>query len=490
MVLLKKEINQTSNLIAREIRAQIGSGVLKAGDKLLPEKDLVVFYSTTPHQVRKALSVLKQEGIIETIPKQGVFVSQKLSLSSVTAEKPAPVEACTGFSITDMIGHIKPNLKFAIVAWNMLNKPLWDRLCAEFSARYPVTIEPVYVSLPQEYYRALLDCEIVMSSPSRIFSSASLMENIYWWPLSEARQVPITEKHLRTVMGINGVGGIPVLGNLISGLLNSRKLSPSAITRLHQTKGWGEVLEILSSLTAPRHSMPGININANRTLNLCHFLTLNAGSLLDSGRKSLNLRRPDILHALELLEQYRGKAFPRGAENEDYLGNIDPEEYLLTMNFICNYPRIYKDKPHLIPWLHPLGAAGNHLEDINIVTISNNCICIEEAKHFVRFLLSESVQRQFASIPAEYPVSSEIAEPFAGYPESWRKILSAIKENTTCLYDEMPGYCQVFGQVLYPLSRKFAEGEISKEELVSLAEKKGNSLLQQYEKSVQLAVNA
>jgi GntR family transcriptional regulator len=63
--------------IADELRAQIKSGELKAGDKLPTEADLSDSYNASRNTIRDAVELLVREGLIEKRQGQGTFVTLK-----------------------------------------------------------------------------------------------------------------------------------------------------------------------------------------------------------------------------------------------------------------------------------------------------------------------------------------------------------------------------------------------------------------------------
>ena len=62
--------------IVRQIRALIGDGQLKSGDRLPPERDLAERFRVSRTSVREALRALESTGLIEIRPGEGTFVRQ------------------------------------------------------------------------------------------------------------------------------------------------------------------------------------------------------------------------------------------------------------------------------------------------------------------------------------------------------------------------------------------------------------------------------
>lgn len=64
-------------IVMENIRDKIHEGILHAGDKLPSENELVNEFSVSRHTVRKALSILESEGLIEAVHGKGTYVSDR-----------------------------------------------------------------------------------------------------------------------------------------------------------------------------------------------------------------------------------------------------------------------------------------------------------------------------------------------------------------------------------------------------------------------------
>ena len=67
--------------IITDITARIRTGDFPAGTRLPPEKELVREYGVNVYGVRKAIAVLKEQGLLYSVPKVGVFVVRDIRLS-------------------------------------------------------------------------------------------------------------------------------------------------------------------------------------------------------------------------------------------------------------------------------------------------------------------------------------------------------------------------------------------------------------------------
>jgi GntR family transcriptional regulator len=63
--------------LAAIIRGQVESGELKPGDRVPPILDLAATYGVSASTVRKAVRVLKDEGLITGRAGWGMFVAEK-----------------------------------------------------------------------------------------------------------------------------------------------------------------------------------------------------------------------------------------------------------------------------------------------------------------------------------------------------------------------------------------------------------------------------
>ncbi len=66
-------------VIYNTIKEQIVSGIVKPGDKISSEQELAVQFGVSRHTVRKALSILQNDGLIDTEQGSGSFCSGRLN---------------------------------------------------------------------------------------------------------------------------------------------------------------------------------------------------------------------------------------------------------------------------------------------------------------------------------------------------------------------------------------------------------------------------
>ena len=63
--------------VANDIAARIASGELPAGTRLRAERDLATHYGVAYGTVRRAMEVLREQGLIVTIHGRGTFVNER-----------------------------------------------------------------------------------------------------------------------------------------------------------------------------------------------------------------------------------------------------------------------------------------------------------------------------------------------------------------------------------------------------------------------------
>ncbi|MBQ1091755.1 GntR family transcriptional regulator [Streptomyces sp. B93] len=81
-------------LVAEELRRQIRSGRLKPGERVPSSRDLEATYEIANMTARSALRVLRDEGLIYSMPGRGNFVADPLPAES--APKGGAPEAASG----------------------------------------------------------------------------------------------------------------------------------------------------------------------------------------------------------------------------------------------------------------------------------------------------------------------------------------------------------------------------------------------------------
>jgi GntR family transcriptional regulator len=63
--------------VANDIESRIKSGELRPGARLLPERELATYYGVAYLTVRRAMKVLRERGLINTMHGRGTFVADR-----------------------------------------------------------------------------------------------------------------------------------------------------------------------------------------------------------------------------------------------------------------------------------------------------------------------------------------------------------------------------------------------------------------------------
>jgi GntR family transcriptional regulator len=63
--------------MANDIESRMKSGELRPGARLLPERELATYYGVAYLTVRRAMKVLRERGLINTMHGRGTFVADR-----------------------------------------------------------------------------------------------------------------------------------------------------------------------------------------------------------------------------------------------------------------------------------------------------------------------------------------------------------------------------------------------------------------------------
>lgn len=126
--------------IKEDLLAQIEQGILRTGDKIPTEHELIQKYQVSRITVSKALNELKADGIITRFPNKGSFVAQAPVLTSL----PAPVSSSDkADSLRPEIACILPTIadQFALSLVNGISSVFSEGsyICHIFQSRTPET---------------------------------------------------------------------------------------------------------------------------------------------------------------------------------------------------------------------------------------------------------------------------------------------------------------------------------------------------------------
>ncbi|MFI9004924.1 GntR family transcriptional regulator [Streptomyces sp. NPDC053541] len=129
--------------IAADLRTQISTGRLKAGDRLPSEPQLAVHYKVSTATLRHALALLQAEGLIEKVHGKGNFVRPPLRRITYAGGGRTPFDPALQVSIrtTNLRarGHIRTLLRVSP------NSPLTEFLCITHEEKSPHSLARIYV---------------------------------------------------------------------------------------------------------------------------------------------------------------------------------------------------------------------------------------------------------------------------------------------------------------------------------------------------------
>lgn len=450
--------------VERLIRTDIQSGALSPFDRLRSEKDMAAEHGVGLSAVRRALQDLKAAGLVVTKPKSGVFVADPPRLSRAQAHNVG-----AGLNVFDIIHHTTCNLRFTVAAWHPNNRAAWERVCRDATQLHPhLTIHPCFPETERDYSQACLESDVFMAAILDPSLHDGTRGDIEWLDPSELDGLPLESRHVAAMTMGGKVIGMPLSGTLLVGGINRARVTSDAERELRAARSWHEALPLLVSLGRPSSGQAGFNLQPTYTLNLYHYLSHVGGSLVDAADRRILLGRPDFRQALDALEALR----PAIAKPPADLACWRPSDCCAYFDLTYQFSRL-PSMQNLAPWVFPLGETGTYLENTNLAVISSATPYPEEARDFLRHLVSEPVQRALTALPGEHPVSTGIVDPFAAYPADWRQALREFQKRSTVSSEMVPGYSAFIATILMPLSGRFLRGELDAATLIRAVEERG-----------------
>ena len=149
--------------IADDLRNQIATGRIKAGERLPSEAQLAAQYVVSTPTLRSALAVLQREGLVEKIHGKGNFVRRPLrkityvggrgTLDTRTAAE-APLRVTVRTAKIRARGHLTALLKVPT------SSPLTEFLCLSHEGESPHSLARIYVP------RDLVSAAVLSESPT------------------------------------------------------------------------------------------------------------------------------------------------------------------------------------------------------------------------------------------------------------------------------------------------------------------------------------
>lgn len=90
--------------IYETVRTQIDSGQLEIGERLGTEKELAQAHGVSTITVKRALDLLRDEGLVERVPRRGTFVKARTPSANAALKRSKPTIGCVVTNFDDTFG--------------------------------------------------------------------------------------------------------------------------------------------------------------------------------------------------------------------------------------------------------------------------------------------------------------------------------------------------------------------------------------------------
>ncbi|WP_371933926.1 GntR family transcriptional regulator [Streptomyces sp. KL115B] len=212
-------------VIADDLRGQISTGRIKAGDRLPSEAQLATRYTVSVPTLRSALSVLQGEGLIEKVQGRGNFVRHPLHrITYIGGGRTSDAEAAlnAGLSVRIHATRLKARGSVADLLRVPAGAPLVEYRCVSHEGKSPHSLSRVYVP------RELAPDDVTEASNWTDVAAERLIELRH--PLAEVRErigarLPTAEEAMTlristalAVLAIERVA-VDVTGRVVEGAL-------------------------------------------------------------------------------------------------------------------------------------------------------------------------------------------------------------------------------------------------------------------------------
>lgn len=449
--------------IEQEIQREIATGILHPHDRLRSEGVLARQYKVGLYAVRQALKNLKKRGLLYSKPRSGMYVAEGGPTMLAVAS-----EAEEGLHAFEIIHGSTCRLRFIVTNWASRNKAMWERICRDVSAIHPaLSVEPVFPRSARdfdvEFSRS--DLAIMGVTDGRLQSG---VPQVALLDQAEMESFPIADRYIAATG--NGEGkffGVPFSTTFLVGVINDRLLSLTAQRMLQGARSWSEVLEMLRGASVECPQAAYLNFHPVYTLNFLQHLTHVGGAIVNPATAAIRLQEPAFHDALAELDALREKVFQRQGD-----ATLDVDNCMTCLEWTYMFQRNPAFR-NLKPWLFPLGRQGNYMEGLNICVISQVTPYPAECHKVLHYLLSDPVQREIEHVSGEHPVSRNISNPFGGYDERWRRVLSEMSERSQVFHTIVPGFIDFIQTIFSPAMAQFYTGQSTVSETIGKIVDKG-----------------
>ncbi|MBB4979728.1 GntR family transcriptional regulator [Streptomyces nymphaeiformis] len=143
------------HVIADDLRAQISTGRIKAGDRLPSEAQLAARYTVSTPTLRSALALLQAEGLVEKVHGKGNFVRpplHRITYLGGSLTPPAP-----GLQISIRTTKIRARGHLSVLLRVPAGSPLTEFQCLSHDGTSPHSLSRVYI--PRDLAPAVVSAE-------------------------------------------------------------------------------------------------------------------------------------------------------------------------------------------------------------------------------------------------------------------------------------------------------------------------------------------
>ncbi|MFE0583371.1 GntR family transcriptional regulator [Streptomyces sp. NPDC058874] len=131
------------HVIADDLRAQISTGHIKAGDRLPSEAQLAARYTVSTPTLRSALALLQAEGLVEKVHGKGNFV--RPPLRRITYLGGGPTLPTPGLQISVRTAKIRARGHLSVLLRVPAGSPLTEFQCLSHDGTSPHSLSHVYI---------------------------------------------------------------------------------------------------------------------------------------------------------------------------------------------------------------------------------------------------------------------------------------------------------------------------------------------------------
>jgi ABC-type glycerol-3-phosphate transport system substrate-binding protein len=462
---MEKEHNLPYNKVIEFLKNEISTGELQKNARIPSENKLAKACSVGVYDARKAVNILKEQGVLYSLPKSGVYVSEKSITSNNNLNCRMPNSSRSdGFHIFEHARLVKPKLNFLISGWDSYTKLVWEEIFKIVNLQNKnFSATPVFPNNAQEYLHTAGTCDLFMTTPGNYYNGNGNFPESLKYPEGFFDNKNIIEKYKTAVFTDGKITSCPFACSMICGGINTEVLSRNEIKKIISVESWKEAMEIFPSLENNHPNHFGSNIDWVFTPNVRHILYMQNGVFADFAKKKIKFNAKHI-EVLEAIEKYSNTK----KELLNYSLEMDNKKFCTWTEYTCVWMRKNRMK-NFIPWQLPLGEDGGYPEGLDSIFINANTKHKQEALAMTESMISIEVQNLVENIRGEHSVRDDVVNRFGGYPSDWRKTIKNMTENGIVDSEFFTGYQPFINSTFSPLSQKLFNKEITAESFIEYA---------------------